>query len=76
MSPGTTLDGHVLAISGSTLAPLGWAVVGALGGTGFWFLARARPPFAVPCRFMAAVAATWVALSLVYGMPTQSADAR
>jgi hypothetical protein len=60
------LDPRILAISGTTVAPIGWAALGALIGIAFWLLARRQAAWAVPCRFLGAVAATWVALCLAY----------
>ena len=56
----------MLGIGETSLASLGWAAVGAAAGTALWWLARPRRKAGVPLRFLAALAAAWVAVCLAY----------
>jgi len=51
-------------------AALAWAALGAAVGAAaaaaFWLAGRARPQFAMPLRFLAAVSGTWLALCVAY----------
>ena len=60
------MDPTILATSGKSLAPLVWASAGAGAGVALWLLARPRGKAGLPLRFLAAVAAAWVAACLVY----------
>ncbi|HUU93346.1 MAG TPA: hypothetical protein VM238_19300 [Phycisphaerae bacterium] len=58
----------ILSIGGASLASLGWAALGAASGAAFWLLARPRRKAGMPLRFLAAIAAAWVAVCLGYGL--------
>ena len=58
----------ILSIGGASLASLGWAALGAACGAAFWLLARPRRKAGMPLRFLAAIAAAWVAVCLGYGL--------
>jgi len=62
------LPSTILSLGEASLASLGWAVLGAASGAALWWVARPRRKAGVPLRFLAALAAAWVAVCLGYGL--------
>lgn len=61
------MEPTILGTGETLLAPLWWAALGAAAGAALWLVARPRRKAGVPLRFLAAVAAAWVAVCLAYG---------
>ncbi len=58
----------ILGIADTPLPSLGWAAAGTAAGAALWLAARPRRKAGVPLRFLAAVAAAWVAVCLGYAL--------